>query len=388
MTGKQRTPILAILIAVLMATAAVGALVFTSPASGVTLKQRLNSVEKQLNVLYSQQDVVVEQYDNAMTQLQAVNDKITANQKQLQVTQFELNIARADLAQQVIAGYKQGQVDIVAVILNTQSFDQLLSQFDALQRFSTQASQTVDTVELAKQRVVTLQAALTADKQSAQQLLTETQQKKDAVRALIGREQNVAKGLQSQIKAQERAAALAAQRAAEAAAKRAAAAAAAQKAAAAAAAAAAASAAQNNGGNGGGTTSDSGSSSIPIPVVNPGGPGHPEVVAIAQRYLGVPYVWGGASPSGFDCSGLVMYVYAQIGIHLPHGATMQQAMSTPVPLGSLQPGDLVFFGGPSFSHHVGIYVGGGMMINAPHTGAVVSYASVASFGDAWIGGRF
>ncbi|MGO8684042.1 MAG: hypothetical protein ACLQUT_05615, partial [Thermoleophilia bacterium] len=231
MTGKQRTPMLTILIAVLMATAAVGALVFTSPASGVTLKQRLSSVEKQLNVLYSQQDVVVEQYDNAMAQLQTVNGKITANQKQLQVTQFELSVARADLAQQVIAGYKQGQVDIVAVILNTQSFDQLLSQFDALQRFSTQSSQTVDTVEAAKQRVVTLQAALAADKQSAQQLLTETQQKKDAVRALIGREQNVAKGLQSEIKAQERAAALAAQRAAEAAAKRAAAAAVAQKAA-------------------------------------------------------------------------------------------------------------------------------------------------------------
>ena len=107
-------------------------------------------------------------------------------------------------------------------------------------------------------------------------------------------------------------------------------------------------------------------------------------MSIAQRYLGVPYVYGGASPSGFDCSGLTMYCYAQIGIGLSHGATDQQHSSTPVPLSALQPGDLVFFGSASYSYHVGIYVGGGSMIHAPHTGAVVSYGSVSG---AWIGGR-
>ena len=64
----------------------------------------------------------------------------------------------------------------------------------------------------------------------------------------------------------------------------------------------------------------------------------------ASSYLGVPYVWGGASPSGFDCSGLVMYVYAQLGISLPHNAAMQYASITHVAHGSEQPGDLVFFG--------------------------------------------
>ena len=108
------------------------------------------------------------------------------------------------------------------------------------------------------------------------------------------------------------------------------------------------------------------------------------VVAIAQRYLGVPYVWGGASPSGFDASGLTMYVYAQMGIGLDRGATDQQRASRPVPLSKLRPGDLVFFGNRSYSHHVGIYVGNQTMIDAPHTGAVVSYDSIAG---AWIGGR-
>jgi len=91
-------------------------------------------------------------------------------------------------------------------------------------------------------------------------------------------------------------------------------------------------------------------------------------VAIAEQYLGVPYVWGGASPSGFDCSGLVMYVYGQLGVSLPHNAAAQYASTTPIPVGDLQPGDLVFFYGFG---HVGIYVGNGNFIHAPHSGTRV-----------------
>jgi cell wall-associated NlpC family hydrolase len=105
---------------------------------------------------------------------------------------------------------------------------------------------------------------------------------------------------------------------------------------------------------------------------------------IAKRYLGVPYVWGGASPSGFDASGLTMFVYAQLGAALSHGANDQQRDARPVPLRKLQRGDLVFFGNAHYSYHVGIYVGKGRMIHAPHTGAVVSYAPISG---AWIGGR-
>jgi cell wall-associated NlpC family hydrolase len=123
------------------------------------------------------------------------------------------------------------------------------------------------------------------------------------------------------------------------------------------------------------------------PPVDPNAPGHPEIVSIAQRYFGVPYVWGGASPGGFDCSGLTMYCYAQIGVSLYHGATMQQRQSTPVALSDLRPGDLVFFGNSSYSHHVAIFAGGGSVIEAPHTGDVVRYGSLGGR-DAWIGGRY
>ena len=97
-------------------------------------------------------------------------------------------------------------------------------------------------------------------------------------------------------------------------------------------------------------------------------------VDVAMQYLGVPYVWAGASPSGFDCSGLVQYVYAKLGVDLPHSSSMQFGYGVPVARSQLEPGDLVFFGGNI--HHVGIYVGGGNMIHAPQTGSVVSISGI------------
>ena len=99
-------------------------------------------------------------------------------------------------------------------------------------------------------------------------------------------------------------------------------------------------------------------------------------VAIALQYLGVPYQWGGGSPTtGFDCSGLVQYVFAQLGIALPHNTVAQwnSPSAVPVPRNQLQPGDLVFFNGLD---HVGIYIGDGNFIDAPHTGAFVRIDSL------------
>ena len=107
------------------------------------------------------------------------------------------------------------------------------------------------------------------------------------------------------------------------------------------------------------------------------------LVRETMKYLGIPYVWGGASPSGgFDCSGLVTYVYGKFGVDLLHGATLQARSGTPVPLSSMQPADLVFFGDASFYSHVGIYIGNGRFIEAPHTGDVVKISRLAGRGCA------
>ncbi len=127
--------------------------------------------------------------------------------------------------------------------------------------------------------------------------------------------------------------------------------------------------------------------SSPPPAAGGGNPsgGYPGVVGIAMQYLGVPYVWGGASPSGFDCSGFTMYVYAKIGVSLPHNAAMQYGYGSPVSRENLQPGDLVFFSGLS---HMGLYIGGNQFVHAPHTGDVVKISSLTGwYSDSYVGAR-
>jgi hypothetical protein len=101
-----------------------------------------------------------------------------------------------------------------------------------------------------------------------------------------------------------------------------------------------------------------------------------QIVDDAKQYLGVPYVWGGTTPSGFDCSGLVQYVYGKEGINLPRLASDQANSGTEVSAADAKPGDLVYFGKPAY--HIGIYLGNGMMLDAPHTGAQVRVEKVWS----------
>lgn len=102
-------------------------------------------------------------------------------------------------------------------------------------------------------------------------------------------------------------------------------------------------------------------------------------VRIAEKYLGVRYVWGGASPRGFDCSGLMQYAYRQLGISLPRVARQQAHAGKPVSKADLRPGDLVYFtntDGPGITH-IGMYIGAGKFIQAPHTGDVVKISSLS-----------
>jgi len=108
-----------------------------------------------------------------------------------------------------------------------------------------------------------------------------------------------------------------------------------------------------------------------------GTPAQIAVVREALKELGKPYVYAGAGPNVFDCSGLVMFVYAKFGVHVPHFAAYQADYGRRVSYGELQPADLVFFGSPI--HHVGIYAGNGLFIHAPHTGDVVKVTVLAQY---------
>jgi cell wall-associated NlpC family hydrolase len=95
----------------------------------------------------------------------------------------------------------------------------------------------------------------------------------------------------------------------------------------------------------------------------------PAVVATAKQYIGTPYVFGGATPAGFDCSGYVMFVYAQYGINLAHSVPLQDAAGTTIPTSEAQPGDVVIFNSEA---HDGFYMGNGMIMDAPKPGGAVS----------------
>jgi cell wall-associated NlpC family hydrolase len=344
--------ILATLAAVLMA----GVPAQASPVS--TKKARLRQVEAQLNDLGMQVEKAVEYYNQATSRLDATRAKIEQNKRALVAAQRQLDLARRQLSARARDIYKTPETDVTDVIFQSRTFDDLVAQLDLLQRVGDSDARLVSSVKAKEREIRDRRLALLEDEKAEKKLVAERQTQKQDILAREARMKSVEASIQADIRqlieAQQRAVERAAQQAAAASAQPAA--------------------------------SSNGASSGSVPVADPGGSGHPEVVAIAQRYLGIPYLWGGASPkTGFDCSGLTMYVYAQIGIGLSHGATDQQRASKPVPLNALQPGDLVFYGNASYSYHVAIYVGGGQVIEAPRTGSVVSYDGVD---DAWIGGRF
>ena len=348
MNGRPRITTLFLLSGTLLFSLLFTTSSFASPIS--SKKAQLREVQAKLQAVYQKVDVAVEKYNQARSQLETVKKQIGENQRLLKVAEYNLEVANRQLTARAENMYRSRDVSVVDVLFAASSFDDLVTQLSLMERLGNSDVDTVKSIAAYRQDIRDRRVKLDADKKAAAKLVAEAAAQKAEVVALENRLESMTAGIKADIRRLQE-----------------------QEAARARAAAQAAAANTGTGSGGGGGT-----------VVDPGGSGHSAVVAIAQRYLGVPYVYGGASPSGFDCSGLTMYCYAQIGIGLAHGATAQQQASRPVPLNALQPGDLVFFGSASYSHHVGIYVGGGSMIHAPHTGAVVSYGSI---GGAWIGGR-
>jgi len=322
-----------------------------SPASPIsTRKARLKAVQTKLDTVYTQVEMAVEKYNQATSQLDTVELKIKENQRLLDLAAHNLQLANKQLKVRAANIYKSRDVGIIDVLFQADSFDELITQLDMMNRIGNSDVDTVKAIAAYRRDIKDRRLELEADQEAAAKLVADRAAQKSQILGLESRLEKMTQGLTAEIKHLRKKAALAAKLAAQRAAQ------------------------QSWGG-------------IAPPPVDPDSPGHPEIVTIAQRYFGVPYVWGGASPGGFDCSGLTMYCYAQIGIQMSHGATDQQRQSTPVSLSDVRPGDLVFFGNASYSHHVAIYAGGGSVIEAPHTGDVVRYGAMGGR-DAWIGGRF
>lgn len=357
-----------------------GMLMTALPASGapptIGAKQRqAAAIIAEINSLDSDLNRAIESYDGARLHLAQTQEAIRSNTLVLKVARHNLKQAQTNIAYRLRALYmNDDQQSTLEIVLGARSLDDVITRLDASNRVAEQDAAIARRAGLLRLQVTARQGALIADRKRAAELVAETASRRSAIESSLSDRQRLLASVQGEItrmQAAERARQLQiAARVRERLTRQA-------KAQQVAAQTQPAVAAATQ------TTTDP-STTLAAPVAPPSRYG--AVVSIAMRYLGVPYVWGGASPStGFDCSGFTMYVYAQIGVTLPHYTGDQWAMGTAVSQSDLQPGDLVFFDGLG---HEGIYIGGNQFIHAPHTGDVVKISSISGwYADTYVGAR-
>jgi cell wall-associated NlpC family hydrolase len=330
------------------------------------------AVIAQVDVIGRDLQLAEDAAQNAQNRLALVNESLQRNEYRLRVAKANLHAAQQRLMARLYSLYVNGAPSTIDVIAGAHSLSDMINRAESAQVLSNQDA------ALGKQ-ALSFEHSVQARERQLKRLKLKREQAVRQTRALeqqraseLAQQKRLLASIHtsiSQLQAQEAAREQAARAAAEARLK---AEIAARQAAAQRAAEAQVQQSQQS-------SSSSAPTIVPPPPVSVPtggtGAGHAAAASIALHYLGVPYVYGGASPSGFDCSGLVMYVYAQLGISLPHYTVAQWNATQPI--SSPAPGDLVFFNGLG---HVGIYIGGGRFVDAPHTGSVVRIDSMSGFG--------
>ena len=328
---------------------------------------RERTVMAQVNQIGQKLQAADDAWHLAEQQVALVNRSLQRNQYRLHVARGNLKAAQKRLMTRLYSLYVNGAPSTIDVLAGAHSLSQIINRAESAQAVSNQDAALGKQALTFQRSVQARERQLKQLKQKREQALRQKAAEKQAAASELAQQKRLLASIHSsisQLQAQEAARERAARAAAEARLK-------AELAAQAAAKRAKEQQAQQT------QTPTAPVLAPPPPVSVPtgNGAGHSAAASIALRYLGVPYVYGGASPSGFDCSGLVMYVYAQLGISLPHYTVAQWNATEPI--SSPAPGDLVFFNGLG---HVGIYIGGGRFVDAPHTGSVVRIDSIANFG--------
>jgi cell wall-associated NlpC family hydrolase len=364
---------------VLLCILALATLVVTAAGARSTPQIRAQqaharSVLAQIDQIGRNLEKKIQQYDGARLQLQRVRRSLDKNQYELHVAKGNFHAAQKRLMARLYSLYVNGSPTAIDVIAGAHSVSQLIDRAESAQALSSQDAALGRDALRFERAVQRRERQLKELKRRREATVAQLASQKHTIQAALGRQKRLLASIHSEIVQMQKAEAAREARLKAAVERRLREEAAARRAAAQAAAGAPAL-----------PPPPSGVAPPPVnvPIGNPG-VGHPQAAQIALRYLGVPYVWGGASPSGFDCSGLVMYVYAQLGISLPHYTVAQWNATEPIGPSQMEPGDLVFFNGLG---HVGIYLGGGQFVDAPHTGAVVRIDSLSSWGGSFDGAR-
>jgi peptidoglycan DL-endopeptidase CwlO len=371
-------------------------LVGTAPAAASlglkAQRQREKAVYARVAAINARLDGVVQAWDGARVRLGAVEAKLRASEASLRVAQTNLAGAQARIEQRLVELYISPPSNSLAVLVGATSISDLVDRLEAEHVLSAQDAEIGQQAQRYQQQVVRTEKTLQRQRRRRRATVARLDVRRRTIardladeQRLLGTMHQSIRTLEAQQAARERRlAALARARIArqvELARREAAAQAltppAGQIAPDPADAQQQTPAAQP-------TTTPAPPAPQPAPIgATPAPAAYSEAATIAARYLGVPYVWGGGGPAGFDCSGLVSYVYVQLGVSLPHYTVSQWDATIPIPTSDLQPGDLVFFDGLG---HVGIYIGGGQFIHAPHTGTVVQIATLSGYWTAHLDG--
>jgi cell wall-associated NlpC family hydrolase len=366
-------------IAVFLAALAAGLLLAVGPASADpsinSKRAQAQAILAEVEQMNSDLSKTIEAWNYANIQLQELDAELRINERHLIAARKSLVVARGRIAERLRDLYVNGDGDsTLEVLLGSRSLDDIITRLDTIKRVSSQDARILAEVKRYRKEVETRRANLQDARAAQAQIVAERAAEKSSIEAQIAEQERMLASVKDEIaklRAEERA--RQAQLAAEARARAHAQQLAAQE------------AAVQQTITGYDVAPSDGGYDPNVPP--PDGSKASQVVAISMQYLGVPYVWGGASPStGFDCSGFTMYVFAQIGISLPHHAASQWSYGTPVSRDQLAPGDLVFFDGLG---HEGMYIGAGQFIHAPHTGDVVKISGIYEdwYASTWVGGR-